>query len=61
MSKIISQPSNDAYRANWDEIWGKKISPCLKCEGLGITEDPQHGHAFRCAECDGKGWVNDRR
>ena len=28
---------------------------CYNCNGLGIVEDPQHGHSFKCERCAGKG------
>lgn len=32
---------------------------CPSCDGLGIVEDPQHGHSAKCTPCDGKGYPND--
>jgi DnaJ-class molecular chaperone len=30
---------------------------CPSCDGTGIVEDPQHGHALRCERCGGTGEV----
>lgn len=28
---------------------------CTLCDGLGVMEDPHHGHAFTCSACGGSG------
>lgn len=33
---------------------------CQSCGGLGIVEDPQHGHSLKCEPCNGEGYPNDR-
>jgi tRNA-binding EMAP/Myf-like protein len=32
---------------------------CSSCDGLGIQEDPHHGHSVTCEPCGGKGYPND--
>lgn len=32
---------------------------CSSCCGLGVVEDPQHGHSLKCEPCNGKGYPND--
>jgi hypothetical protein len=44
--RIVSQPSNDAYRENWERIWGKRPR-------LAVSNQP-------CPTCKGEGWLMDK-
>lgn len=54
MERIISQPSNDAYRENWDAIFGGAVSQTLKDELREALFEAEHDlewiadHTDRC-------------
>lgn len=58
MSDESQKPVTQAYRDNWDRIWGAK-TPCSECGGNGTGPDKIDGpgdvYQDACTHCNGTG------
>lgn len=48
MADIVSRPASDAYRANWDRIWGSGYHPTTRCQ---VCKRVSEGNLDKCPVC----------